>query len=201
MRRGWRVLAGLLLVVAGSVAALLLLNAPATSPVRVAECLRQGTDCLQLPQITGVNLTGDTLLFPEAFAGALNLVVMPFDREQQVRAVAYVPLFQSLVAGDARLAYYSLAALPDLAPPIRLLVSGGMTAAISDPAIRQVTVLFYLQEQAALLRALAVPDTAAIQVFIFNRAGVVLHRQAGDYSDAAAASLRAALAALLPPEE
>jgi hypothetical protein len=76
-----------------------------------------------------------------------------------------------------------------------------MTAAISDPAIRQVTVLFYLQEQAALLRALAVPDTAAIQVFIFNRAGVVLHRQAGDYSDAAAASLRAALAALLPPEE
>jgi hypothetical protein len=39
-----------------------------------------------------------------------------------------------------------------------------------------------------------VSDTEAIQVFIFNRAGEVVHRQSGDFSDAAAKTLTEALA-------
>lgn len=183
-----------LVIVATLIAVLVLQNAPQTTAVEVATCLKQGDACLQLPSVTGNNLDSEALTFPAAFTGDLNLVVMPFDREQQVSALDYVPLFQELAAEYPGMAYYSLAALPDLSAPIRLMVTGGMNLAVSDAAIRRVTVIFYLENQPEFIRALNVTATEAIQVFIFNRAGEVLHQQSGDYSETAAQTLTDALA-------
>ncbi len=173
--------------------------APATTTVTVAACVQFAEACLQLPTITGTSLAGETRTFPAAFSAGLNLVVMPFDRDQQVGALAYVPLFQALAAEYADVAYYSLAALPDLSPPIRLLVSGGMQAAVSDPAMRAVTILVYLEDQAAFMQALAVPDDSQIQIFIFNSAGEVLFQTVGDDAAVVAAALREKMAALASP--
>lgn len=182
------------LCISGAIAAAIVLQtAPQTTAVDVQACLKQGQSCLQLPSVTGNNLNNEPLTFPAAFAGDINLVVMPFDREQQVRTLEYVPLFQALAQDYPGLAYYSMAALPDLAAPIRLLVTGGMNAAVIDPTIRAVTVILYLEDQTSFIRGLNVPDTEAIQVFIFNRAGEVLHQQSGDFSDAAAERLKTAL--------
>lgn len=171
--------------------------APATTQVNIMDCVRRDDACLQLPMVTGTNLSGESLTFPTVFAGDLNLVVMPFDREQQMRAIEFVPLFQELAAQSDSVAYYSIAALPDLSAPIRLLVSGGMQAAVNDPAIRAVTALLYLENQAAFIEALAVPDVSTIQVFIFNQAGEVLWQTSGDYDESLAADLREKLAVLL----
>lgn len=185
-----------LLVLAAIAAVFVLQSAPQTTTVEVASCVKQGDACLQMPSVTGSNLDNEAFTFPAAFSGDTNLVVMPFHREQQVKSMDYVPLFQSLAAENPGVAYYSLAALPDLSAPIRLLVTGGMNMAVSDKTIRGATVIFYLENQAEFMQALGVEDTESIQVFIFNRAGEVLHRQSGDYSDAAAQTLTDALKAV-----
>jgi hypothetical protein len=199
--RRFLLIAAALLVITAVIGGIVLQNAPQTTTVEVQTCVKEGDTCLSLPSVTGSNLDIELLAFPAAFAGEVNLVVMPFDREQQVSALEYVPLFQSLAAENPGVAYYSLAALPDLAAPIRLMVTGGMNMAVSEPAIRRVTIIFYLENQPEFIRALNVSDTEAIQVFIFNRAGEVLHQQSGDYSDAAAQTLTEALAKINPGEK
>jgi hypothetical protein len=206
MRRRITLIVTLILVIILAGAALLLLNAPATTTVTIdtstTDCPEKTEfgDCAQLPTVTGTNLKNESLTFPAALAGDYTLVVMPFDREQQARAIEYVPLFQTLAQDNEGVAYASIAALPDLSAPIRLLVTGGMNAAVTDDAIRAVTVILYLENQLGFIEALGVPDTEQIQVFIFNQSGQVLWRGAGDYSDAMADDIRAALAEIIPGE-
>jgi hypothetical protein len=197
MRR--RIILFIIIVFMLSGAAALLLNAPNTTRVTIetsaADCpVKTASDeCAQLPTVTGANLKNEALTFPAALAGEYNLVVMPFDRDQQVRAIDYVPLFQRLAQENEGVAYASMAALTDLAAPIRLLVTGGMNAAVTDDALRAVTIILYLEDQPGFIAALGVPDTEQIQVFIFNRAGQVLWRGAGDYSATMAQAVEAAL--------
>lgn len=191
------ILALLLLGLIVSVLALLNSRAPATSSVELRACLRTADDaCLRLPSISGTNLDGQSATFPEALRAPFNFIVMPFDREQQVRAIEWVPVFQELIGADESIDYYSLAALPDLAPAIRLLVSGGMSAAVSDAAVRARTYLFYLEDQAAFLQALNVPDDEIMRVYVVNQAGELLYGGQGDATPEAIAALREAFAAL-----
>lgn len=195
MRR-YRVVVLMLIVIMGVSLAMLLRFAPATTPVTLVDCVRLADACLQLPTVTGTTLAGEAITFPDAFSAAFNLVVMPFDRDQQVQALTFVPLFQELTSKYANVAYYSIAALPDLSAPIRLLVSGGMQSAVTDPALRAATALLYLEDQPAFMTALAVPDDSTIQIFIFNQTGEVLFQALGDDSDAVALALHEKVAQL-----
>jgi hypothetical protein len=198
MRR-YRLVLLLAAVMMGVSLLVLLRFAPATTSVTLVDCVRLADACLQLPTVTGTTLAGETITFPEAFSGALNLVVMPFDRDQQVQAIEFVPVFQELAAEYEQVAYYSIAALPDLAAPIRLLVSGGMQAAVSDPTLRATTALLYLEDQQAFMTALAVPDDSTIQIFIFNPAGEVLFQAIGADPTELAVALREKLTQLTAP--
>src|SRR5690606_12684730 len=107
------------------------------------------------------------------------LVVMPFDREQQVLAVTWLPLFKELAAENDSLQFWSIAALPELNSAVRLLVLGGTSAAVSDAEIRtQITVLF-LEEQEAFLEALAIDNSDEIQVFIMDKDAVLYYHDSG----------------------
>lgn len=194
------ILALLLLGLIAGVLALLNSRAPATSTVELRACLRTTEDaCLRLPSISGANLDGQSATFPEALRAPLNFIVMPFDREQQVRAIEWVPVFQELIGAEESIDFYSLAALPDLAPAIRLLVSGGMSAAVSDAAVRARTYLFYLEDQAAFLQALNVPDDEIMRVYLVNQIGELLYAGQGDATPEAIAALREAFATLRAP--
>lgn len=193
-RRLWLTSAMLIIAVI-ALAAMLVANAPSTSSVQTG-CITRDAACIQLPTITGANLAGETQTFPAAFSHPYQLVVMPFNRDQQTKVLDFVPLFQELSASRPDLGYYSLAALPDLAAPIRLLVSGGMTAVVTDPVIRQAAYIFYLEDQAAFLKALDVPDAEAIRVFVFDQAGNVLWQSSGDFSPAMAEAIRGAISTL-----
>jgi hypothetical protein len=193
--RNRRIGVSLLVIAICAVGLALMWSAPATSSVQIS-CLTREEACLQLPTITGSNLAGQTQSFPAAFTKPYQLVVMPFDREQQTRVLDFAQLFQELSAARPDLGYYSMAALTDLAAPIRLLVSGGMIAVVTDPAVRDAAYIFYLEDQPAFLQALDLPDTEAIRVFIFDQAGSVLWQASGDYTPELAASIRSAIAAL-----
>ena len=193
--RNRRIGISLLVIAICAVGLALMWSAPATSTVQTA-CLTRETQCLQLPTITGSNLAGQTQTFPAAFKQPYQLVVMPFNRDQQTQVLDFVPLFQELSASRPDLGYYSLAALPDLSAPIRLLVTGGMNAAVTDSAVREAAYIFYLEDQPAFLQALDLPDTESIRVYIFDQTGNVLWQTSGSYTPELAESIRAAIAEL-----
>jgi hypothetical protein len=190
--RNRRIQLSLFLILIGVITLVSLWSAPPTSSVQTS-CLTRDAQCLQLPTITGSNLAGQTQTFPTAFSKPYQLVVMPFNRDQQTRVLDFVPLFQELSASRPDLGYYSLAALPDLSAPIRLLVTGGMNAVVSDPGVREAAYIFYLEDQAAFLQALDLPDTEAIRIYLFDQAGNVLWQSSGDFSPELADAIRKAI--------
>lgn len=197
-----RILAGLGLLLIGGIVGFAIGwltgdGAPELSTVELQSCVTDaGGECLVMPAVSGNNLDGVTVSYPEAFTGELNLVVMPFDRDQQVGAAQWVPLFQELAGNADNLDYASIAALPDLNPAIRALVVGGMSAAVARQEVRDRTVILFLEDQTTFLDALDVPDDEQMWVFILNGSGEVLYQQAGNFSDANAAAFREALAGL-----
>jgi hypothetical protein len=152
----------------------------------------------QFPSVIAENLNGEALTLPAQFGAAYNLVVVPFDRAQQTEAIEWLATFQALAASRPDLAYYSVAALTDLAPTVRLLVLGGLNLGVTDDAVRARTFVLFLEDQAAFVRALGEGDTASMRVLVVDRAGQVLHQQYGPYNPQAADTLGQAVAALPP---
>jgi|GEM_PF-1098011 len=191
--RRFRIGVSLLVLAIGSIGLVLVYGPPATSSVQTT-C--EPPQCLQLPTITGANLAGQTRTFPAAFTQPYQLVVMPFNREQQSRVLDFVPLLQEVSANRADLGYYSLAALPNLSAPIRLLVSGGMNMAVTDPTVREAAYIFYVEDQAAVLQALNLPDAKTIRIYLLDQTGHVLWQASGDFTPELANAIRKAIAAL-----
>jgi hypothetical protein len=152
----------------------------------------------QFPLVVAENLNGEALTLPTQFDGAYNLLVVPFDRAQQTDAIEWLATFQTLAASRPDLAYYSVAALTDLAPTVRLLVLGGLNLGVTDDTVRARTFVLFLEDQAAFVRALGAGDTASMRVLVVDGAGQVLHQQYGPYNPQAAAELSRVVAALPP---
>lgn len=168
------------------------LNAPAASGVEVAACIQaDGGTCIRFPSVTGTNLVGETLNLPDDFA-ALTLVLMPFDEAQTTRMAAWLPLAQELAAQHPTFAYYNVPTLKEVEPLVRLAITGGMVLAVPRD-VHPVTVMLFLEDKELFLEALNVPDIDEPQAFLLNDSGEVIWRVRGDYSDEAAASLRAAV--------
>ncbi len=153
--------------------------------------------CLLFPTISGQAISGESFTAPAGFDGSYALVIVPFDREQQERAIDWLVPAQTLAADYAGLSFYSVAALPDLTPFVRTLVIGGLDVALRDPVLRAVTVVTFLSDQSVFVGALELPDTEAIAVLLLDARqesrGTVLWLERGDYSTAAESALRDAL--------
>lgn len=191
----------LMLAGLGAVIALAIIsrNAPATSGVVLATedaqpaaaCLSDNTGgCVVFPTITGQNVDGAAFSAPEDFAKPLNIVILPFDREQQERALNWLPLGQSLAAEYADVGYYSVAALPDLSPFVRGLVIGGLQLGVRDEAVRTVTVITFLEDQARFIAALGLADNSQMAVVVVDDTRRLLYRAVGDYDEAQDSALR-----------
>lgn len=184
------------LLVVGIVVAILLLfgivlsvRAPASTNAELTpepESTAETTDTpATLPGISGDNLDGVTLSFPGDFAADVNLVVMPFDRDQQTSAINWLPTFEALAERYPNVDYYSIAALENLSPMIRTLVIGGLNLGVTDPATRTRTVVLFLDNQQAFVDALGIPDREMLRVLVFARDGRLLYENAGTFSETA----------------
>ncbi len=163
-----------------------------------AQCLQNIVgECLILPILSGLTINSAEITFPDDFETDYQLVVMPFDREQQELAVTWLPLFQELVAETDQADLWSIAALPELNAGIRLLVLGGLSAAISDADIRPQITAVFLADQQALLDQLAVESPDDVRVFIMDAEGIIYYTDHGVYTDDAGIAFRAAFQELL----
>lgn len=165
-------------------------QAPETSSIQQVECVQVTTgDCVRFPIVSGDTLNGETVQMPDFFTGDYNLVIVPFDREQQEAVIDWLPIMQELQTQYDGLAYYSIGALPDVSSGIRLLISGGMRLAL-DNDVRDVSVLLYLQDQQAFADSLNISSLDASQLLILNPDGEVIWQTDGTYSEASVQALR-----------
>jgi hypothetical protein len=197
MRRGRWIIVGVIavLLIAVVAAALWLLSRAAqVSSVEVSSlpCIASGDACLRFPTISGDNLLAETFHLPANFSGRYNLVILPFDEAQQVKAVRWLPLAQELAAANPDFAYYNLPVFPSMAAPLRAIIRTGMNFTVPE-ALRPLTITVFLDDRDAFLAALNIPDTEAMQVFLLNDDGEVMWRGAGEFDEAQGNALRAAV--------
>ncbi len=183
-----RLLGGMIvLILVGLIGFLLVsqLFAPETSTVEIANCRTPDNfdQCVLFPTISGQNLIGDDRVLPDDLAGALNLLIVPFDREQQRIASGWLPLAQELAKQYPNFQYYDVPIFPELAPAIRMMSRTGLNALISDDHIRSITITVYLEDRDAFLEALSVPNVEQIRVYLLDSLGRVVWRAEGEYTE------------------
>ncbi len=140
------------------------------------------------PRVEGRNLEGRTFNLPADFAGERNVVLIAFKREQQADVDAWMPFLKDLAQRDSTLRVYELPVLGRRYRPMRSFIDGGMRGGIPDRAVREATITMYM-DKSALRRPLRIATEDAITVLIVDRAGRVLWRTAGRFTEAAASHL------------
>lgn len=203
MRRRWLLIMLTVLIVGIGAVVLLTLVAPESSPIRLLQedavgCLTdEAGDCLVLPAVSGATLTDNPITFPDDFSAPYTLVVVPFDQEQQEAAAEWLEPFQSIAEEYEALSYINIAALPDLQPLVRTMVVGGLLLGVREEATQERIVLLFLEDQAAFLQALGLPDDTVMQVLVVDDTGAIYWRGSGVYSAETEAELRTFIAELI----
>jgi hypothetical protein len=143
------------------------------------------------PKLTSSNLENQTFSLPEDFAGDRNLLLIVFQREQQQNVDTWLHQIKCFEIFSG-FQYYELPTLDKLNPFFRWFINSGMRRGIPDRKARARTITLYL-DKPSFRKALNIPDEKHIYAILVDRSGRVLWRAEGDFDEAKAASLQAAL--------
>ena len=143
------------------------------------------------PSLTASNLEKQSMSLPEDFAGDRNLLLVAFQREQQKNVDTWLHEMKRFES-RTNFRYYELPTIDRLNPAFRWFINNGMRRGIPDREARARTITLYL-DKPWFRKALNLPDEKQIYALLVDRSGRVLWRAAGDFDEAKAASLQAAL--------
>lgn len=144
---------------------------------------------MKLPQVKGSNLNRKKMVFPDDFAGQINLVFIAFLRWHQDLIDEWVPYVAQLAEDFPGLHYYEFPTLSRRGLLYRTFLNEGMRAGIPNPATRARTITLYL-DKGAFRRALEIEDEQNIWLYLFDRSGQVLWRVEGRFTEEKGAALR-----------
>jgi hypothetical protein len=147
---------------------------------------------MKLPRVTGSNLARKKLVFPDDFAGEINLVFIAFLRQHQDAIDNWVPFVEQLAQEYPGLQYYEFPTLPRRGFIYRTFLNEGMRAGIPSEATRARTITLYL-DKSAFRRALDIEGEQNMWVYLFDKSGAVLWRTEGSFTAEKGEALRAEL--------
>lgn len=140
------------------------------------------------PQVSGSNLMREEFIFPGDFEGKYNLVMIPFQQNQQRDVNTWIPAAQELERRFDDLIYYELPTIYKLPTISRTFINEGMRAGIPDQTSRERTVTFYLDKE-VFKKALEIESEEMIHLLLVTRDGEILWRETGLFSEEKAESL------------
>jgi len=146
----------------------------------------------RFPVVTSDNLEGRTFTLPRDFAGDRNVVFVAFLREQQKDVDTWVPYVKQLAARTPGIEYYELPTIKKMIGLMKWTINKGMRAGIADQSARDHTITLYI-DKAPFKQALAITDEGTIHVLVVNKAGDVLWRSEGRFTEEKGAALFAVL--------
>ncbi len=141
------------------------------------------SDEVHFPTVSGSNLEREERVFPRDFAGDLNLIFIAFLQEQQRTINTWIPFVQELEASQPGVVYYELPTIDRMSLLAHTFINEGMRAGIPDDTARERTVSLYIDTQ-TFMQATAIPDKRDIHILLVNRAGDILWRTTGAFSEA-----------------
>ena len=146
------------------------------------------------PVVKSDNLEGRTFTLPTDFGGDRNVVFVAFQREQQKDVDTWVPFVTKQIAANPGTEYYELPTIKKMISPMKWMINKGMSGGIPDKAAREHTITLYIDKE-PFKKDLAITDEKVIHVLIVDRAGTVLWRTSGRFSDEKGVALATALRA------
>ena len=136
---------------------------------------------MKLPVVKGSNLKRQKMTFPDDFAGAINLVFIAFLRRHQDLIDEWVPFVEQLAQNSPDFHYYEFPTLSRRGPLYRIFLNEGMRAGIPNDATRARTITLYLDKH-DFRKALDIEDEQNIWLYLFDKTGNVLWREAGSFT-------------------
>jgi len=130
------------------------------------------------PGSEGKNLEGKSFRLPGDFEGVLNLVLIAFQREQQLMVNTWLPTADLLENLHPELRYYELPTISRLNPLSRWFINTGMRSGIKDPKSRQKTITLYLDKESFRI-ALGIDTEDNIHVLLVDKQGKIAWRSEG----------------------
>ena len=118
---------------------------------------------MRLPKINGRNLDRQKMVYPDDFAGKINLVFIAFLRRHQDDIDEWVPFVEEMVQAFPGLHYYEFPTLPRKGFVYRTFLNEGMRAGIPNEAARRRTITLYL-DKSAFRKALEITNEQNIWV-------------------------------------
>ena len=147
---------------------------------------------MRLPTVKGSNLLRQKMIFPDDFAGEINLVFIAFLRRHQDLIDEWASFVDELAEENPGLHYYEFPTLPRKGPIYRTFLNEGMRAGIPNKATRARTITLYL-DKSAFRKALDIENEQNMWVYLFDKSGEMLWRTAGRFSQEKGTALRDAL--------
>ncbi len=136
---------------------------------------------MNFPEIEGSNLEGRKYILPQDLSGKLNVVIMPFLREQQETVDQWVFFLVELVQKQPELRFYEIPTLQARDKYFQMAVDEAMRAGIPDKSARERTITIYTNRE-EFLPKLNVDGLEIIQIFLLNKKGQILWRSEGEFT-------------------
>jgi hypothetical protein len=177
--------------------------------LRLAAALQMAIPCLPrlmcaqsdsprlFPKVEVRNLEGRDLVFPNDFAGEVNVVLVAFQREQQRDVDTWTPALADLGKRVNGLHVYEMPTLSRAYRFARRMIDGGMAKGIKDRQVREATATAFI-DKGPFKKALGIDSEDTIHAFVVRRDGTVTWHGRGPLAPQSLAALTAAVEALRP---
>jgi hypothetical protein len=141
-----------------------------------------GAPGTKVPRVTGKNLNGRTVRFPEDIRGRPALMLIAFRRYQQQDVDTWLGRMDDLRRVIPDLQVLELPVLRTSHLLVRSLIDGGMRNGIPDPEARARTITFYLDKK-SFRKAFGLGPEDRIFAVLADREAAILDVQEGPATD------------------
>ena len=159
-------------------------------------------DEIIFPEVSGRNLKRKKYTRPQDFPSSLNIVLVAFQRYQQLDINTWMPFVSELDSEYSDLTYFELPAIYQMGPLGQFMLNEGMRAGNPDQKARESTITLY-GDKPKFRGHLQIRSEDAIQILLVTDEGKILWRGTRIFSDKKAYALRKVVQSyhLVKPEE
>lgn len=146
-----------------------------------------------LPAVELADLEGKVYQLPKDFPSDLNVIVFGFAHAQKEATQTWIDPILKLKESNSSLSLFKVPVIDKKVGALRAMIRNGMRAGIGDDAARQRTLTLFVDKE-KFAKAIGLTDDTKPATMLFDRAGKLLWRSAGESSEEKIAELSAVLA-------
>ena len=140
--------------------------------------MKNNQSAAQFPEIEGKNLDGKEFVLPRDFEGALNIVFVAFQREQQLAVNTWLPTATLLENLHKDVRYYELPVHSRINPMVRWFLNRAMRVGIRYPGSREKTISLYIDKD-PFCKTLDISREEYSHILVLNNKAQVVWRSEG----------------------